>query len=459
MSIYCCICGSRISENDECFELNQNYNNECVCSDCADHLEELKSYAKSGNSLYKASRRDLSQLLNRGKASENGMSYCELLLEKANVIFDRAQATRNDHPPKPARAEEPKPENPQISPVSKSKFAPISATIVGEPAARRQPAVARTITQPEPEAVPKPEKLVCKSCGAENMADSIFCEHCATQLRPQKFCRFCGGKVSPVTGYCEGCSRDSSGKVYRQASDGERIIQAAGRIGESIISGASSARQKIPTFNWPILTSVLITVVLVFMAFGKVLSIPAISSLWGDDVPSSYSLLDVSNLSDSMYDTISSINNSVDLNVLRVISIIILISVVGALVFFGLSIVMQFKSKRRVFKYLEYASTIMCIILALVIIGIIGLNQYIKDESSGWIKVVFKGTPLLYISLICNTLVAIFGVKSLRYHYTINLETIGNEEDVIALFRDMPKYKNCSQRLEELGFVNKEDSY
>ena len=459
MTIYCCICGSRISESDECFELNQNYNNECVCSDCADHLEELKSYAKSGNSLYKASRRDLSQLLNRGKASENGMSYCEHLLEKANVIFDRAQTTRNDHPPKPARAEEPKPANPQISPVSKSKSAPISAAIVGEPAAGRQPPVTSTIAQPEPEAVSKPEKLVCKSCGTENLSDSMFCEHCAAQLRPQKFCRFCGGKVSPVTGYCEVCSRDSSGKVYRRTSDGERIIQAAGRIGESIISGTSSARQKIPTFNWPILTTVLITIVLVFMAFGKVLSIPAISSLWGDDVPSSYSLLDVSNISDSMYDTISSINNSVDLDVLRVISIIILIAVVGALVFFGLSVVMQFKSKRRAFRYLKYASTIMCIILSLVVIGIIGLNQYIDDESSGWITAVFKGTPLLYISLICNALVAIFGVKSLRYHYTIDLETTGNEQDVIDLYLDMQQYKDCSQRLDDLGYVNESDSY
>ncbi len=459
MSIYCCICGSRISENDECFELNQNYNNECVCSDCADHLEELKSYAKSGNSLYKASRRDLSQLLNRGKASENGMSYCELLLEKANVIFDRAQATRNDHPPKPARAAEPKPESPQISPISKSKPAPISATSVDESAAEREPAAARTIAQPESVVVSKPEKLVCKSCGAENLPDSMFCEHCAAQLRPQKFCRFCGGKVSPVTGYCDACSRNASGKIHRPTTDGERLMQAAGRIGESILSGASSARQKIPTFSWPILASVLITVVLIFMAFGKVLSIPAISSLWGDDVPSSYSLLDVSNISDSMYDTISSINNSVDLDVLRIISIVILVSVIGALVFFGLSIVMQFKNKRRAFAYLKYASIIMCIILALVILGIIGLNQYIKDESSGWIKAVFKGTPLLYISLTCNALVAVFGVRSLRYHYAIHLETTGNEEDVIPLYLDMPKYKDCGQRLEELGYFNEVDSY
>ena len=459
MNFNCCICGSKISADEECFELNQSYDNECVCSDCADHMEELKSYAKSGNSLYKASRRDLSQLLNRGKATESGMRYCERIIEKANDLYDRAQAMRANFPPERTHAAEPKPENPQTLPVSKSKFAPVSAMIVAEPAAGRQPAPARTNAQPEPKAVSKPEKLVCKSCGAENLADSMFCEHCAAQLRPQKFCRFCGGKVSPVTGYCEVCSRDTSGKVYRSATDGERIMQAAGHIGESILSGASSARQKISTFNWPILISVLITVVLIFMAFGKVLSIPVISSLWGDDVPSSYSLLDVSNISDSMYDTISSINNSVDLNVLRVISIIILISVVGALVFFGLSIVMQFKSKRRAFKYLEYASTIMCIILALVIIGIIGLNQYIKDESSGWIKAVFKGTSLLYISLICNALVAVFGVKSLRYHYAIHLETTGNEEDVLPLYLDMPKYKDCGQRLEELGYFDKVDSY
>lgn len=459
MSIYCCICGRRISENDECFELNQNYNNECVCSDCADHLEELKSYAKSGNSLYKASRRDLSQLLNRGKASEFGMSYCEHLLEKANVIYDRAQVTRNDILPERTSAAESKPLNPQTSPVSKPKSAPISVTIAGESAAGRQPPVTRPIAQPETEAVTKPEKLLCKNCGAENLPDSMFCEHCATQLRPQKFCRFCAGKVSPVTGYCEVCSRDASGKVHRPRTDGERIMQAAGRIGESILSGASSARQKIPTFSWSILITVLITVVLIFMAFGKVLSIPAISSLWGNDVPSSYSLLDVSNISDSMYDTISSINNSVDLDVLRVISITIFISVIAALVFLGLSIVMQFKSKRRAFKYLEYASTIMCIILTLVILGIIGLNQYIKDESSGWIKAVFKGTSLLYISLICNALVVVFGVKSLRYHYAIHLETTGNERDVLPLYLDMPKYKDCGQRLEEFGYFDKVDSY
>ena len=333
------------------------------------------------------------------------------------------------------------------------------ALAVGEPAAERQPPVTRTIAQPEPGVVVKPEKLICKNCGAENLPDSMYCEQCAAQLRLQKFCRFCGGKVSPVTGYCEACFRDASGKEYRQTTGGERIIQAAGHIGEAILSGASKARQKIPTFNWPILTSVLTTVVLIFMAFGKVLSIPAISSLWGNDVPSSYSLLDVSNISDSMYDTISSINNSVDLDVLRVISITIFISVIAALVFLGLSIVMQFKSKRRAFKYLEYASTIMCIILTLVILGIIGLNQYIKDESSGWIKAVFKGTSLLYISLICNALVAVFGVKSLRYHYAIHLETTGNEEDVLPLYLDMPKYKDCGQRLEEFGYFDKVDSY
>lgn len=459
MSFKCCICGSKISTDEECFELNQSYDNEYVCSDCVDHLDELQSYAKSGNQFYKASRRELSQLLNRGKATENGMCYCERFIEKTNILFDKALSTRNDIPPEPANAVQSRQKKTQSPPVSQSKSAPISVTTVGEPAAERQPPVTSPIAQPETEAVTKSEKLLCKNCGAENLPDSMFCEHCATQLRPQKFCRFCGGKVSPVAGYCEACFRDSSGKIYRQATGGERIIQAAGRIGESILSGTSSARQKIPTFNWPVLITVLITVVLIFMAFGKVLSIPAISSLWGDDVQSTYSLLDVSKISDSMYDTISSINNSVDLDVLRVISITILISVIGALVFFGLSVVMQFKSKRKAFRYLKYASAIMCIVLALVIIGIIGLNQYIKDESSGWIKAVFKGTPLLYISLICNLLVAVFGVKSLCYHYAIHLETTGNEEDAIPLYLDMPKYKDCGQRLTELGYVNDEASY
>ncbi len=457
MSIYCCICDSRISVNDECFELDQNYNNECVCSDCADQLQELRSYAKSGNSLYKASRRDLSQLLNRGKATENGMNYCEHLLEKANVIFDRAQATRNDIPPERARATEPKPENHQTSLVSKPKSAPISATTVGATAAERQPAVARTIAQTEPEAVSKPEKLVCKNCGAENLPDSMFCEHCAAQLKPQKFCRFCGGKVSPVTGYCEVCSRNASGKVYHPTTDGERIMKAAERIGESLLSGASSAKQKLPVANWPLYSAALITVVLLFMTFGKMLSVPVISSLWGDSVQSSYSLLQVSKISNSIYSTISAMSSSVDLSTFRAVAIVILLAVISALVFYGLSIAMLFVNRKKVFTYLSYASIIMSLLLTVLIIGIFGMNKYIESESSGWIDSVFKGTALLYISLVFNAFVAIFLAKYLRQRYAQSMYGHGNIKSTASPFASMFSRKGRKQEFDESQEYNYDD--
>ena len=450
MSLYCCICGARILETDECFELNPSYDNEYVCSNCADHLTELKSYAKSGNPLFKASRRELSQLLNRGKATENGMRYCERVIEKTNALFDKAQPEQNDAPPERTRGAEPKPEKPQVASDSKPKSAPVSSPFAEEPAAGRQTAVARTIAQSAQETALKPEKTVCKSCGAENLPDSMFCEVCAAQLKPQKFCRFCGGKVSPVTGFCEVCLRDSSGKVYRKATEGEHLVQAAGRIGESIVSGASSAVGRLPSSNWPILSAVLIAVVLLFMSFGKMLEIPAISSFFGDDIPSKYSLLEVSKISRSIYETVSSIDDSTELGAFQAVSVVILISVIGALVFFGLSIVMLFVNKKKVFTYLGYAAAIMSVLSAVLIIGIIGLNKYIESESSGWISTVFKGTPLLYISLICNALTAIFITKSLRYHYAVHLQNSGDPASAKALFGDLGNYRDCNKRYFEL---------
>ncbi len=449
MSIYCCICGVRISANEECFELNQNYDNESVCSDCADLLEDLKSHAKSGNPLYKASRREISQLLNRGRASENGMRYCERIMEKANVIYDRAQAARPDAPPERVYAAEPRAEKSQISPVSKPKTAPVSTPPAKEPVAERQIEVVRPVAQPVQETVSKPEKLICKSCGAENLPDSMFCEHCAAQLKPQKFCRFCGGKVSPATGYCEVCSRDASGKVYRPTTDGERIMQAAGRIGESILSGASSAKEKLPVANWPLYSAALIAVVLMFMTFGKMLSIPVISSLWGDSVQSSYSLLNVSKISNSIYNTMSALSSSVDLSAFRAVAIVILLAVIVALVFYGLSIAMLFVNRKKVFTYLTYASIVMSILLAVLIIGIFGMNKYIESESSGWIDSVFKGTALLYISLVFNAFVAIFLAKYLRQRYAQSMYEHGNIESAASPFASMFSRKGRKQEFDE----------
>lgn len=223
MSIYCCICGHRISENDKCFELNQNYNNECVCSDCADHLEELKSYAKSGNSLYKASRRDLSQLLNRGKATENGMEYCERLIEKANIKFNKVLATRNDIPPEQARTAEHKPADPQTSPISKSKPAPMTRLLADDPATKRLSAVEKTSEQPN--AVSHSEKQICKNCGAENLPDSMFCEQCAAQLRSQRFCRYCGKPVSPASKICDTCKSESDRNIRDNLSSKQNSLK------------------------------------------------------------------------------------------------------------------------------------------------------------------------------------------------------------------------------------------
>lgn len=459
MSLYCCICRARILEADECFELSPNYDSECVCSECTDCLTELQSYAKSGNPLYKASRRELSKLLNRGKATENGMRYCERIIEKANVLFEKAQLKQTDAPPERTHGAGPKPEKPQTPSSPQPKSTPEFTLSTEDRNVGRQPIVARTIAQSSQEIAAKPEKIVCKSCGAENLPDSMFCEVCAAQLKPQKFCRFCGGKISPVTGFCEVCLRDQSGRVYHKTTDGEHLVQAAGRIGESIVSGASSAVRRLPSFNWPILGAVLIAVVLLFMSFGKMLEIPAISSLFGDDVPSKYSLLEVSKISRSIYETVSSIDSSVELGAFQAVSIVILISVIGALVFFGLSITMVFIKKKKVFTYLGYAAVIMSVLSAVLVIGIIGLNKYIESESSGWISTVFKGTALLYISLVCNALTAIFIVKSLRYHYAVNLEVSGYTEEAKALFMDMPKYKDCIQRLEGLGLAHDEESY
>lgn len=211
MSIYCCICGSRISENDECFELNLNYKNEYVCSDCADHLKELKSFAKSGNSLYKASRRDLSQLLNRGMSTENGMLYCERFIEKANAIFDKALSNRNDMPTESASIVGSRSENPETRSVSESNSAPISTSHLDETKPKPRPTTVRTIVQSE--AVSKSENLICKNCGAENLPDSMFCEHCAAQLRPQWFCRYCGKPVSSVSKMCDSCKREYNRSV------------------------------------------------------------------------------------------------------------------------------------------------------------------------------------------------------------------------------------------------------
>ena len=215
MSIYCCICGSRISDNDECFELNQNYNNECVCSDCADHLEELKSYAKSGNSLYSASRRDLCQLLNRGKSTENGINFCEHLVEKANQKFDRAQI---EH----ARSAEIQSEKPKKSPIpSAGTDHAAIPNHEGKPAEHQQAIIREFKPAPSydmPAYMIDHDQIVCKNCGFENSHDSMFCEKCSAQLRPQKYCRFCGGKVSMVSGYCETCKRNAINGSNRRLS-------------------------------------------------------------------------------------------------------------------------------------------------------------------------------------------------------------------------------------------------
>ena len=84
----------------------------------------------------------------------------------------------------------------------------------------------------------------------------------------------------------------------------------------------------------------------------------------------------------------------------------------------------------------------MSVLSAVLVLGIIGLNKYIESESSGWISTVFKGTALLYISLVSNAFTAIFIVKSLRYHYAVNLQSNGDFDSAKSIFVDLGNYRD-----------------
>ena len=111
MPLRCCICGRKITDEEECFDLSQRFGGESICYDCGTCLNMIKSLSEKGNAEFREYRKQLVRQLECGHASENGAAYCEQFIIKANTRFKEVCGDKAPHN-KPSRETKPVPETP-----------------------------------------------------------------------------------------------------------------------------------------------------------------------------------------------------------------------------------------------------------------------------------------------------------------------------------------------------------
>ncbi len=392
MSAYCCACGRRVPEGEKYYKLNKSYPNDFLCASCVTHLQGMSHAAKAGNPQYLSARRAFIRILNSGVVSDSVADYFDGYMDHLNRSYEAA---------------------------SPSGFSTGAAAPPPVPAAAPKP-----IPAPAPTPAPVQECLICPQCGAENLADSAFCERCAAQLKPTKYCRFCGGQISPLTDYCETCGRDSQGNTAAKGFSTEKLKKKAESIGGSLKStGDSLKRAASPAsggaraggrglYAYLAAGTALILALLIFGKMFKV-TMPVLSLFSSGSTSYSFSLLKISQVAGRLEDVAYMLDAGDSAAAFKTVSAVVMILGVLMLLFYAWVILAAFLPKQNVFKWLGAAGKAMCVLLLALIVFTLILNAAIQEEMGALEDVLLtvKPTALLYIALILNAVTGFWLAK------------------------------------------------
>lgn len=484
---YCCICGQRIQSGERKYRLSKSYPDDYLCIDCVDCLKEASAYANAGSLLFKASRKEIAQKLNRGMASENALDYCEQFLSKLNSTYRIAADSKKLKDPtksKNATATKKQPADTQpsdsgarretnngsihhesnqkttqrITPsqdnqaASQSNNIPPSTTIddkhIGPPSSPEREVSTKQVS----------ESIICKKCEMENLPDSQFCEYCATPLKAPKYCRFCGGEMSFATDTCKVCMRDRKGALQQKSR--AQIITDSARDARKVVSTVAAkvvSPQQVTTLasqDWTQWVSAAIALLLGIMLMGKMITIPVVKAFSGNRSTSSFSYFEVSEMGETIYDAASMFSMSDKADALKLTSIIIVLVVLGVLLSYCAVLIAPFRSKLDAASKLRTASKLTILLQAILLLMVVIINQTIKEKSSGLVSVVMKPTPLCYILFAACVLVALFVSKELQYRSAIAACECGNNGAARTLFAELADYKDVDKRLAEMRIAD-----
>lgn len=479
----CCICGTRIYDGERKFKLSRNYPEDFLCEDCVSCLKEAKTYAFAGSSLYKSARREIVGKLNRGRASGNAIDYCESYLTKLNTKYQEVCAIQvpagqgDDIPSRQRNAAQPYDnvdarDNPYYRRgVQDDRSAAVHSTSVDRTArfttpydlpyqsdartTREEkryavPDVPNSCAEPQgivyPEhSVPQEQIVVCMNCGAENIANSQFCEGCGAQIQPTRYCRFCGGKLSPITGYCETCSRNRDGETQRQQTAMSAVMRkTAENIGQALSKPAVGGQPNSQPNRLPFLAAGL-ALVLGLMMLGKMITVPALSWLIGDKA--SFSLFQIAELSGNIGSLSSFSGSGNEGNGLKAAGIFIAIIAIALLVYFACLVIMGLMRKSSVFHGLRIASalmfcTLLCVVLALLLF---------RSKAMDLLDDAIKPTALLIISIVCSGGASFYLSKELEYRYAVSMQQAGQYETAQKLFLDLNGFRDSRMMLGDVS--------
>ena len=444
MIVRCCICGKKIADDEECFELNERYGNECICVDCGDCLHKVKTMSDKGDPSFREYRKQLVRQLERGHASENGAAYCEQFIVKANARFKQIYGEKE-----PRLETSPKTDatitGQTGTPVSATPYQqPTNTLFAGSPSAATVP-IAQNAQSATPQsdknsistAVTTHENVICKNCGSENHYDSAFCETCGAPLKPQKFCRFCGGRVSPVTGHCETCGRDPSGAIAKQNA-GPTISQVFDKVGGQIKKATNDLRVSNTTavsfFN-PFILHIALILVLAALFFGEIIEMPSAYRITSNSRSTSLSMWQISDTVAFMKENFSNLKDKTD--ILSVTSGAAIFAAAFALILLAISLINAFLDKQSSFSNLWTGSLLSTIAYGLAIISIILENSLIDEFSDGWISRIVQAKPSLYFAFVLSLVTVLFLARFFECLYVVYLQKKGQLAKAELILEDL----------------------
>ena len=456
MAICCCVCGRRIKTNETYYKLHSDYPGDFLCDECVTLLRDIKKYARSGNALYKAARKELTSMLNQGNASENALDYCESLIDNLNNAFNESRESRT----KPSSGTVPRPPIPPISPPVPPK--PKIKDDTPKPSLGNsldkdshdssiQPKKGENPKDQSPPRQPikeKPTTCRCKGCGAENLIDSQFCESCAAPLHPPKYCRFCGGKISPISGFCETCFRDRDGQIHQHESRSQNILKNAEKVGQSIRSAAGAASFQANCKDVTSWISAAVAFLLGLLLIGKMIKIPAMSILSGNNA--SFSYFEISKLINRIYNAASMFNAEDGMEGTKIIAAFVIFIVAAILFALCLVVIAPFKDDSEGPTRLSNATMFMSVFQGFALLVIVIVNNSIQNQTNSLIDTVITPTPLFYVSTGLSLFSTMYLWKELQYRSASHAEQSGELKKAKRLFSKLRHYKDAPKHLRDI---------